>query len=174
MRTSKQWWEEVKADPEKFNRWLVKQYRGEVTAASRIEQFAEKYTPAETVRTILDVIAGQERRHAKWILAILKSRGVEPSINDAERRYWNMTLPGIASFQTGCAVGAHAEAMRLERIRAIADDESSPADVRKTFQRILKDELFHEQAFRKMAGPEAMESTLASHRQGREVLGLEP
>ena len=57
MRTSKQWWEEVKADPEKFNRWLVKQYRGEVTAASWIEQFAETYTPAESVRTILDVIA---------------------------------------------------------------------------------------------------------------------
>lgn len=173
-KTSQQWWTEVKADPEKFNGWLVRQYRGEVTASQRILGFASAHAPDDTAVRILTTIAKQETQHAEWVLALLKTRGIEPDLRGAEKRYWKETMPQITSFETGCAVGAHAEKMRLERIHTIATDPTAPADVKETFSRILKDELFHEAAFREMAGPKALEATVASHQKGRELLGLEP
>lgn len=173
MMTSKQWWAEIKTDQVRFNDWLVKQYRGEVTAADRIEAFAEKYANSKNKR-VLNIIASQERQHAEWVLQLLQSRNIEPNVEGAERRYWQEVLPEIESFETGAAVGAHAEAMRLDRIRAICSDEQAPEDVRKTFQLILMDEVFHERAFRKMAGPAAMTNTTMAHSRGRELLGLEP
>lgn len=172
MTTSKQWWESVKNDPTKFNEWLQKQYRGEITAASRIEQFAEKYATQNYKRT-LRVIAKQERQHASWVLELLINRGITPDVANAENRYWSETLPEIESFETGAAIGAHAEAMRLERIRVISADDSAPSDVQEIFKKILKDELFHERAFRVMAGDQAMQKTMASHEAGRKLLGLE-
>lgn len=173
-KTSQQWWAEVKSDPKRFNGWLLRQFRGEATAAKRIVEFADKYAPDTQSKRILYTIAAQEAQHADWVLQLLKSRGIEPNTDGAEKRYWKETLPDIRSFETGAAVAAHAEKMRLERIRTISEDPTAPADVKATFTRILKDELFHETAFREMAGPEALELTLASHRQGRKALGLEP
>lgn len=121
-----------------------------------------------------DWLIKQERKHAGWVLGLLQTRGVEPDTSNAEKRYWQEVLPEIESFETGAAVGAHAEAMRLERIRAICCDQEAPQDVRDVFQRILKDEVFHEQAFRDMAGREAMQRTAGAHERGRELLGLEP
>lgn len=173
MVTSKQWWVEVKQDPERFNEWLVKQHRGEVTAAGRIEAFASKYANPQN-RRVLELIASQERQHAAWVLDLLVARGITPDLTGAEAKYWQEVLPEIESFETGAAIGAHAEAMRLERIRVICDDVQAPADVRDTFLRILRDEVFHERAFRKMAGREALSRTAPSHSRGRELLGLEP
>lgn len=173
MTTSKLWWDSVKSDSEKFNDWLVKQYRGEVTAASRIVEFANKYATSSRDKRILGVIAGQESKHADWVLSLLASRGVTPKVEHAEERYWKETLPEIESFETGAAVGAHAEAMRLERIRVICDDDSAPTDVRDVFKKILREEIFHEKAFRSMAGVQAMLATQDSHNKGLELLGLE-
>jgi hypothetical protein len=173
-KTSQQWWTEIKADAVRLNGWLVRQHRGEVTAAARIREFAERFAPDEQTRHVLDVIAGQEAQHASWVAGLLQARGIEPKVEGAEKRYWKETLPDITSFTTGAGVAAHAERMRLERIRTIVADEGSPEDIRLTFRLILRDEVFHESAFREMAGPAAMEATLASHRQGRSVLGLEP
>lgn len=173
MKNSKVWWNEVKTDSVKFNDWLIKQYRGEVTAASRIESFAEKYATSSRDKKILKVIAGQEKTHANWVLDLLKSRNIKPDIEHAEDRYWKETLPEIESFETGAAVGAHAEAMRLDRIKAICEDELAPVDVRSVFKKILRDELFHERAFRNMAGVEAMLATENAHNKGKELLGLE-
>lgn len=173
-KTSQQWWDEVKVDSNKLNRWLLKQWRGEVTASGRIRGFAATYAPDESTSRILHIIADQERQHAEWVLELLKARGINPDATGAEVRYWKETLPQVRSFEVGAAVGAHAEGMRLERIRTIAADATAPDDVRKTFQQILKDEVFHERAFREMAGPDAMTLTEASHRRGRAVLGLVP
>lgn len=172
-KSSARWWEEIKSNPAKFDTWLIKQYRGEVTAADRIERFAAEYAPDEKSRKTLSVIASQERQHAAWVLDLLVARGVTPSLEHAEERYWSATLPSIESFETAAAVGAHAEAMRLERIRTIVEDENADIDVRSTFSRILKDEVFHERAFRKLAGSKAMKAVAPSHRKGRELLGLE-
>ena len=173
-KTSHQWWAEVKADARRFNGWLVRQHRGEVTASQRIREFSERFAPDETTRKVLNIIASQEAQHAEWVRQLLATRGIEPDTSGAEKRYWKETLPDITSFQTGAGVAAHAEKMRLERIRAIAEDVTAPSDVRTIFQMILKDEQFHEAAFREMAGQSALEATLASHRLGRNALGLEP
>lgn len=172
MRTSAQWWSEVKANNAKFDQWLIRQYTGEVTAAQRIVQLGDRYGADEQQTKILNVIADQERQHAEWIRELLVARGIEPVVEEAEARYWAETLPGITDLDTGTAVAAHAEKMRLERIRVITEDADAPQDVRETFAKILRDELFHERAFRTMSSPEAMARTANNHELGMQALGL--
>ena len=172
MKTSQQWWDEVKQSPSLLNEWLVKQYRGEVTAANRIRDLADKFKIKGRTRDLLEVIATQEETHASWVLALLKARGIQPSVENAENRYWAEVLPGIDDFATGTAVAAHAEKMRLDRIQVISNDTEAPADIRNAFERILKDELFHEKAFRSMSTSLALEATKDNHERGMQVLGL--
>lgn len=174
MKTSQQWWDEVKADESKFNDWLVKQYRGEVTAASRILGIIDQFALTDRAEKTLRIIADQESTHASWILELLEARGITPSVEGAEERYWKQVMPAAVDFETTAAVGAHAEKMRLERIQVICDDDTAPADVSSAFKRILKQELFHERAFRQLAGADAMAATKFDHEQGRTLLGLVP
>jgi hypothetical protein len=172
-RTSAQWWAETKADPAKFNEWLLKQYRGEVTAAVRIVKLGEQFGITGKNAVTLGVIAGQEANHAQWVGELLKARGIElPTVEEAEERYWAKTLPGIESFESGSAVAAHAEEMRLERIRVIVADADAPIDVRAVFTRILREEVFHARAFREMSTDAAMAATLNAHEAGMAALGL--
>lgn len=175
-RDSARWWEETRGDSERLVDWLFDQYRGEVTAAGRIECLRDAHArPGSRAHRVLTVIAGQERRHADWVAGLLKARGLEPEVRgEPESRYWARTLPGIADLETGCAVGAHAERMRLERIEVISADASAPADLRDVFTRILVEERFHERAFRALATPESLERTREAHALGREALGLIP
>lgn len=69
------------------------------------------------------------------------------------------TLPQIESWETGCAVAAHAEEMRLERIKIVVS-QCKDKDIRDTFTKILKDELFHAKAFREFTTDEAYLNTL--------------
>lgn len=176
MVSSEKWWETTKADEGKFNDWLLRQYRGEVTAAQRIRLLASQYETSVKNRYILSAIASQEEQHAEWVKTLLVNRGISIPENlseEAEQRYWAKTLPGIDSFETGAAVGAHAEKMRLDRIKAIAGDSLAPQDVRSVFAKILKDEEFHERAFRRMTTNEAYEATMGNHELGKVALGLE-
>ena len=172
MKTSLTWWTEVKASPSLLKDWLVKQYRGEVTAADRIRVLANQFSVSGQDRKTLEVIASQEETHASWVLGLLNARGINPSVENAEDRYWASTLPGIDSFETGTAVAAHAEKMRLERIQVISEDQDAPEDIQSVFKKILVDELFHERAFRSMSTPAAMEKTHGNHELGRKALGL--
>jgi rubrerythrin len=176
MKTSQQWWNEVKNDAIKLGEWLVKQWRGEVTAAERIMSFSSHFAQTGKQITTLAVIASQEAQHAKWVKELLDSRHiiVDPNVvNQAEKRYWKETLPGIEDFATGAAVAAHAEGMRLERIRVICEDAETPEDIRSVFKRILKDEEFHERAFAQMSTQKALAATQGKHDLGRLALGLE-
>lgn len=175
QQSSKQWWDAIKIDQTRFTSWLMKQYHGEVTAAERIIAFTEKYTHPESrvARTLL-TIADQERTHAAWVGELLIARGITPTVLEKEERYWDKTLGGIESFETGAAVAAHAEHMRLERIRVIVADMTAPADVRAVFARILPQEEFHEHAFSILAGEKAMQDTLRDHQAGRMAIGLIP
>src|SRR5262245_12449106 len=111
MISSKQWWTQVKNDPTLFNEWLVKQHRGEVTAAIRIKRFAIAKAKDARSQRVLQVIAEQENTHAGWVLGLLKTRGIEPNVENAEKRYWKEVLPeGDTSFEEIAAIGAHAEA----------------------------------------------------------------
>lgn len=176
MRTSKEWWQEVKADSALLKEWLFKQYHGERTAATRLREFLEAYAKpmSEEVR-LIEMIIEQEETHADWVGGLLRARGMEPQLTeDKQERYWESTIPGIESFETGCAVAAHAEAMRLDRIREIANDPQAPTDIREVFARILPQEIFHERTFAKLAGKNAMLATLEGHERGAEALGLVP
>lgn len=174
-RTSEQWWAEVKTNPDQLVGWLQKQYHGEVTAAERINGFAEQFAAPDTrASRILRLIAGQEIDHANWVGELLVARGVEPVVLDKDERYWDQTLPQIDSFESGAAVAAHAEHMRLERIRVIAHDPEAPEDIRAVFDRILPQEVFHERAFSSLAGQDALQATVEAHLAGRAVIGLFP
>ncbi|MBZ5710394.1 hypothetical protein [Nannocystis pusilla] len=174
-RSSATWWAEIKTDPARLVAWLFAQYRGEVTAAGRILDLRDAHAqPGTRAHRLLTVIAEQERSHAAWVGELLQARGFAPAaVGAAEARYWKQTLPGIADLETGCAVGAHAERMRLARIEAIAGDPAAPAGIREVFARILPQERFHERAFRSLATPDSLEATRAAHELGRAVLGLE-
>lgn len=172
MKSSAEWWEEVKRSPEKLHDWLIKQYRGEVTAAARIVQLGEQFNVNRNIQDVLKTIAEQEDNHASWIRVLLHARNVDPGPEDVPSRYWSKTLVDINDFETGSAVAAHAEGMRLERIKVISEDAEAPDDIRKTFKRILRDELFHEQAFREMSTAQALEKTKGNHEAGMAALGL--
>ncbi len=173
MRTSAEWWEATKADPKRFTDWLQDQYHGEITAVSRIGKFRGTFTETGSDEdTILRIIQGQEYTHALWIKDLLVSRGIAPRVLMKTERYWDQTVGGIDSLETGAGVAAHAELMRLERIRTIVEDTEAPKDVREVFERILPQEEFHAKAFTKMAGEAGMVATAAAHKNGLLALGL--
>ncbi len=174
MKTSLEWWNEVKASPALLENWLKDQYHGEVTAAARIQELADRHAQNPAAITLV-AIASQEADHAEWVRELLLNRGIKAEVLDKEERYWSKTLPADyinLPIQKLAAIGAHAEAMRLERIRTIVADETAPGDIRQVFKDILKQEEFHERAFRKMAGEEEMACALDAHVQGLAALGL--
>ena len=174
MKTSREWWSETKRADAALQRWLLSQYHGEVSAAVKIEQLRDQFAAGhEQAYRVLSIIAAQERLHAGWVLTLLQTRGLEPATAHQER-YWSKTLPGITDLATGCAVGAHAEKMRLDRIETIAADDEAPDDIREVFRRILPQELFHERAFRALSTQEALSQTKTAHEEGRSALGLVP
>jgi hypothetical protein len=174
VEASERWWAETRDDPDKLLAWLFAQYRGEVTAVERILGLRDVHAaPGSRGYKVLTVIAGQERRHADWVGELLVARGQVPEVRgEPMARYWQRTLPGIVDLETGCAVGAHAEHMRLVRISVIAEDERAPADVRAVFARILPQEKFHERAFRSLATADSLERTRGDHALGLMALGL--
>jgi rubrerythrin len=173
MKTIESWLDEVLNNPTKMIEWLTKQYHGEATAAVRIRSFSNKYAIDEKHKKTLEVIAAQEDKHADWIGDLLWSRGIKAKIIiGKEERYWEKTIPGIHSFETGTAVAAHAEGMRLKRIRAILAHPDSPADIQKVFAKILPEEEFHERSFCAMSNHSALKATAGNHQAGFEALGL--
>lgn len=168
---SKEWWNTVKNDHVKFNSWLQKQYFGETKAAERIKQLITKYNLNKEQSKIIKKIAKQEENHAKWIFGLLKSRGVQP-LEKHKERYWKETGIEFDTSDEAFAVAAHAEKMRLERIQVIVDDVNAPSDVRKIFKLILKDELFHEKAFKELSTPEQYKKSEKNHKAGLKSLGL--
>lgn len=171
LKTSSQWLEGIKRDPERFNNWLTRQYVGETLAARRVGDLASQ-TPAPHQEVLL-MIAADEARHAMWVAGLLTARGLTiPAVSYDKDRYWKEALPEGLTFDELLAAGAHAEGMRLERIRLLASDPEVDEDVRLVFQRILPDEERHEAAFKFMAPKEALEATAANHHRGMLALGL--
>jgi rubrerythrin len=175
MKTSAAWWEETKSSDSAFEGWLHDQYRGESTAAARIELLRDAFAPpGSRAHRVLTVIAAQEKRHASWIGELLTARDRSLDAAKKTERYWPEVTSGITDLETGAAVGAHAERMRLERIEVIAADTTAPVDVRHVFTKILREERFHERAFRQLAGDAALLRAASAHALGREALGLVP
>jgi rubrerythrin len=173
MKTSRQWWTEVKVSDDRLLAWLRKQFHGEVTAAERIDRYCiARLDQDDRRRRVLEVIASQERQHAAWIGDLLRARGEEPQVLAKSERYWSRTLDGIRSFEDAAGVAHHAEQMRLERIRVIASDAEAPPDIRAVFERILRDEEFHARAFQELAGSAAIARTAQLHQEGSRAIGF--
>lgn len=169
---SVQWWNKTKSDPQRIIKWLKDQYHGEVTAGTRIRELILIYPALPKWKETVELIASQEEQHARWVGELLANRGITAEVLNKTERYWDETIKQITDWNTGCAVAAHAEAMRLERIEAIVNDEEAESDIREVFAKILVEERFHEKAFRSFTTSEAMEKTLAGHMAGLNELGL--
>lgn len=172
MKTSQEWWDEVKCDSVKLISWLKDQYHGEATASVRITNFLSEFGKHDDAARVIEIIARQEATHAMWVGHLLEARGIVPQILPKDERYWDQTLPAIEDWESGCAVAAEAEKMRLERIRVIVADKDTPPDIRKVFLKILPQEEFHERAFRRFTNAEALAKTRPSQIKGLEALGL--
>ncbi len=170
---SLEWWMTTKASPEALATWLQKQYRGEVTAVTRLQGLLKRFRVDDHEDLVRGVIV-DEAKHARWILDLLQNRGIEATPPTQEERYWPETMKNpINCFQHACAIAYHAEAMRLERIVAICHDVTAPWDIRDTFLRILPDERRHRDGFLHAAGPQWVELTRKAHEEGMNALGLE-
>lgn len=173
--TSEQWWSEVKADSQKLEKWLQRQYVGEFAAVHLLAEILLKYGSqmTECERSNVAKVAHQELLHGTWISELLNSRGVSPEDNaSATRRYWNEVLPSVTDFKTSMQAAHQAENMRLARIRTIANDEEAPEDIRNVFKAILPHEEWHEIIFSEMMGDSYSDSLEAAHNQGLFALSL--
>ena len=170
-RTSLEWWHSIRHCHEEVCAWLQKQAYGEEQAAKRIASLAQDTDLPFETRVVLDRISEDEAKHAAWIKHCLKRRGLL-ALDEHENRYWKEALKDVGTKDEIFAAAAHAEAMRLERIRVIAYDKTAPWDIYETFNGILKDEERHAAEFRKLASTEALEKMLPRHQEGLKALGL--
>lgn len=175
MKTTEQWLSEIKNDKHKLDNWLKRQYIGEELAAERITSLADSVpTQYQNIKTLLNVIAEQERTHALWVEQLLVTRGIDiPEVSYEGTRYWQPILEEEHSFEEITAAGYHAEKMRLVRIRALANDLEIPEDIRETFRKILPQEEFHEFSFKKLTTDEDIKKMATLHEAGMKLLGLE-
>jgi len=172
VKTSAQWWEEVRDSGPKLSQWLQKQYYGEVMAADRIIRYAIPEAKTLKEMGLLRKIAQQELDHAMWVGELLVSRGISLAFVAKETPYWDATLPQIDDLASATAVATLAEKMRLERIRIIATDPKAPEDIREVFLKILPQEEFHEQAFGSLTTEDALSSAIVNHELGKQQIGL--
>lgn len=170
--TTREWWYRVSNDPSLLVDWLKKQYHGELGAVDRIKRFADNYAPSTPHKETLYALAEQEEQHAQWVGELLMARGYTPEVLKRKERYWDETLPQIESWETGCAVAAHAETMRLERIMVIACDTWTHPDISEVFARILPDELGHVRTFKNYVKLSDFRQVVPGHVKGLEALGL--
>jgi len=172
MQTSRDWWNSVRKDPVKLINWLKNQYHGEVTAAKRINDLILVHATSEHYKEIINQIIAQEKQHAVWIATLLYKRGIAPSILSKKERYWDQTVHQVKDWDTGCAVAAHAEAMRLERIKVICDTPDTPFDIKNVFDQILEQEQWHALVFKALTTEKAFKDTENNHIKGMKELGL--
>jgi rubrerythrin len=175
MKTSQQWWDEVKNDPIKTIGWLKDQYHGEATAATKIQElfFVPGNTLTNKQASILQRIIQEENTHAEWVKQLLVNRGITAEVLDKESRYWNQVLPATTTDkQDLAAIAHHAETMRLERIAVISADPETPKDIAAVFNRILPMEMNHAKWFAELSSPECIKAALPNHKNGLNALGL--
>ena len=174
MKSSQKWWDETKASSEKVINWLKNQYHGEAIASARIKEFILPHMEGK-YSFMVEKIADDEERHAQWIGKLLLDRGVIPEILQKEERYWQEVITEdftSSGNYAAAVVAAHAEEMRLERIKVIMVDETADSDIVNTFKNIYKDELFHAKAFKLIAGDNYYSKASENHAKGLEALGL--
>lgn len=169
MQTSQQWLNSVKANKEKFNRWLSQQWLAEVKATDEIQKLSSNATVKHKV--ILNKISKDEAKHAGLLQSLCQKRGLSIAKESTNRYYNTVELKELSQDEL-YAIGHYAEGMRLSRIRAILNDTEIDSDIRSVFSVILKDEVMHEKAFGKIASKPALVKMRNKHELGVAALGL--
>lgn len=174
MQTTEQWMEKILSSRAELYHWLERQYIGECLAAKRIAELQlDSNVPPQYAYTLTE-ISLQEHNHSEWVKQLLENRNLPiPDVTDDGVRYWKVILPEAKTFEDLMAAGHHAEAMRLHRIRALADCDRIDADIRDVFQKILLDEEWHEKAFAQMSSDASLTHMKQFHEAGLQLLGLE-
>ena len=150
-------WQKLKGQARGLVKWLLDQYVGERNAVASMEQLREavlRHGGTDKVVALVDRVLNDERRHVATIGRLLVARG-ETNLPVGEP----VVLEGLDDPNAGPAFVSRAEAVRAGIIRVVVDDPDVPADIREVFQIILKEERFHEEAFRAVAG----EKNMAEH-----------
>ena len=81
-------------------------------------------------------------------------------------------MDNLGSVEEAAAVGHLAEVMRLSRIKAIANNPKSPADISADMCKIFIQEVGHAAKFKKLSSPEALAEAEVGHERGLNALGL--
>ena len=182
-QASKVWWDKIKNNPVLLNEWLIDQYRGEKGAYERMTEILNSdLQMTRKQKNVLSVIAKEELTHSKWIKELLDSRVTKEELDTLtnvfiEERYWNQTLPTFydKTIEQLFAIGAHAEEMRLHRIKTIVHDRPViHQDIKKVFEKILQDELIHAKIFKAMTTDKDYKEATANHINGLNALNLVP
>lgn len=176
MRTTQQWWEGIKSDPQALEAWLVRQYVGEMAAVNLLSEVLIKHGGETTETEWNDVfkVMLQEAKHARWVKNLLAGRGIPiPTGLEATRKYWEEVVPEVECLDDAAHAAHNAESMRLHRIRAIAN-ETDPqfSDLQDVFKKILPDEEWHEQVFSDLCRTENNSKMDSAHGKGLRALSL--
>lgn len=178
-KTTSEWVAEVKESEAKLHHWLTRQYIGECLAADRLESLSKNPSVNLKHKAVIVRIALDERRHAELVAGLLTSRNLPLPVPSYDgTRYWKPLVDAVVSgngpsYHSLMALGHHAEAMRLVRITALANDSEIDPDIREVFQQILPDETNHATWFEALSTPKAIEESKGMHDKGLELLGLE-
>lgn len=176
MKTTKQWWEETKADPEKLKRWLIRQYVGEMAAINLLSEvllrFGGEMTGVEWENVFTVML--QEAKHARWVKYLLSDRKIKiPTNLSATRKYWDEVLPAVETLDDAAHAAHNAETMRLHRIRVIAvEPDIEFADLQRVFANVLPDEQWHEKVFDGLTRTEHNPKMDVAHMEGLNALTL--
>ena len=172
-KTSLEWWEKTKSSNENLNKWLSRQYGGEIAAVNMMSEMLLRFGSELSKQDWKDLwnIMRQEATHALWIKELLDARGISPEHDPVhDKRYWAEVLPNIKNSTDAFEAAFHAENMRLDRIAVIAFDDSAPVDIVNVFKKILVHESWHETFFNKMRNNS--EKMSKYHERGLDALNL--
>lgn len=175
MKNSTTWWNDTKNNQENLRDWLQRQYVGEFAAVNLLSEILIRFgheMNGDQRRNIYKVML-QEALHGQWMSQLLENRGWAPEAQpDVTERYWKNIIPNVKNFQDAMQAAAQAENMRLQRIRAIVNDPTAPADIHKVFEQILPHEEWHEEVFTTMCGDYHNPEIKQGHDQGLSSLSL--
>jgi rubrerythrin len=169
MQTSVQWLDSVKINKYKFNNWLSQQWLAEVKAAQEIKILSDN--AEDKHKKVLLKISSDESKHANLLKELCEKRNLTIAKDSSNRYYDNIKLQSLSQDEL-YAIGHYAEGMRLSRIRAICNDPEIDFDIRVSFSNILKDEIMHEKAFKRITSESALSAMRGKHDLGVAALGL--
>ena len=155
-------WPYLRQLPNGVSIWLQRQYTGECGALQTMQTLQHIVDDQAEDRRELKVITrvvNDENRHVNQIAELIRRRGEEPRRMPERELLAGMEIFDEVTWRAACARASLAESLRAGKARVLANDETLPDAIRKTFGSIIKDEAFHARAFMFLAGQEAIRMT---------------